>query len=89
MKTLDYILGVLDTLANIAEMIPGATVPAGYADKLLKIAQASVAAHEAATGQPLDLSLLVPVELAPVTATTTTPITPVAPATVVPITPAQ
>lgn len=69
MKTLDYILGVLDTLANIAEVIPVPSValPAAYADKLLKIAQSAVQAHQAATGQPLDLNLLKPVELAPVT----------------------
>ncbi len=73
MKTLDYILGVLDTLANIAEIVPvpGVALPAAYADKLLKVAQASIAAHEAATGQPLDLSLLQPVELAQTTTTTT------------------
>jgi hypothetical protein len=61
MKTLDYILGVLDSFAMIAEMFPGANVPAALADKLLKIAQASVKAREAATGQPLDLNLLKPV----------------------------
>ena len=68
MNTLDYILGVLDTLANIAEVVPmpGVALPAAYADKLLKVAQAAVAAHRTATGQPLDLSLLQPVELAPV-----------------------
>lgn len=83
MKTLDYILGVLDTLANIAEVVPvpGVALPAAYADKLLKIAQASVAAHQVATGQPLDLSLLQPVELAPVTAAPVpAKITPIAPA---------
>jgi len=62
MKTLDYILGVLDSIAMIAELYPGAAVPAGIADKLLKVAQASVKAREAATGQPLDLNLLKPIE---------------------------
>lgn len=63
---LDYILGVLDSFAGIAELFPGTTVPAALADKLLKVTQAAVRAHEAATGQPLDLSLLQPIQPMPV-----------------------
>ena len=66
MKTLDYILGVLDSISQIAELFPGATVPAILADKILKIAQSAVQAHEAATGQALDLNLLKPLEPIPV-----------------------
>ena len=63
--TLDYILGTLDAVAQVAEIIPGAQAPlAALADKYIKIAQAAARAHQAATGQPLDLSLLAPVELA-------------------------
>lgn len=72
MKSLDYILGVLDTLANIATMVPGIAVPASLADNLLKVAQSAVQAHESITGQPLDLSLLAPVPLSTVTAATVT-----------------
>jgi hypothetical protein len=66
LKTLDYILGVLDTVAGIAELFPGVTVPAAMADKLIKVAQAAVKAHNQATGQPLDLSLLQPLEPMPI-----------------------
>lgn len=63
--TLDYILGFLDSAAQIAAAVPGAQAPiAGIADKYIKIAQAAAKAHQAATGQPLDLNLLSPVELA-------------------------
>lgn len=62
MKTLDQILGVLEGFVSVAEMFPGITIPAALADKILKIAQASVKAHEAATGQALDLNLLKPVD---------------------------
>ena len=63
--TLDYILGNLDAIAQVAEIVPGAQAPlAALADKYIKIAQAAARAHQAATGQPLDLSLLAPVELA-------------------------
>jgi len=65
LKSLDYILGTLDTIAQIATEIPGAQAPlAAMADKYIKIAQAAARAHRAATGTPLDLSLLAPVELA-------------------------
>jgi hypothetical protein len=60
--TLDYILGTLDALAQVAEIIPGAQGPlAAMADKYIKIAQAANRAHMAATGQPIDLALLAPV----------------------------
>lgn len=63
-KTLDYILGALDTIAEIAAIVPGAQQGlAAYSDKYIKIAQAAVKAHNAATGQDLDLNLLKPVEL--------------------------
>lgn len=61
--TLDYILGFLDSAAQIAASVPGAQAPiAAISDKYIKIAQAAVQAHEAATGQPLDLALLKPVD---------------------------
>lgn len=69
LKTLDYILGALDTLAGIAQLFPGVAVPAAITDKILKIAQSAVQAHEAATGQPLDLSLLKPLEPMPIPTT--------------------
>lgn len=63
--TLDYILGTLDALAQVATIVPGAQAPiAAVADKFIKIAQAANRAHIAATGQPIDLTLLAPVELA-------------------------
>jgi hypothetical protein len=63
--TLDYILGTLDAIAQVAEIVPGAQAPlAAIADKYIKIAQAAARAHQAATGEPLDLGLLTPVELA-------------------------
>lgn len=63
--TLDYILGTLDAIAQVAEIVPGAQAPlAALADKYIKIAQAAARAHQASTGQPLDLNLLQPVELA-------------------------
>lgn len=70
LKSLDYLLGVLDSFASIAEMFPGITVPAALADKILKIAQSAVKAHEAATGQPLDLNLLQPIQSTQPTAKT-------------------
>ncbi len=69
LKTLDYILGALDTVAGIAELFPGVAVDAAIADKLVRIAQAAVKAHNAATGQDLDLSLLAPIQ--PTTTTKT------------------
>lgn len=63
--TLDYFLGALDAVAQVAELVPGAQAPlAAIADKYIKIAQAAARAHQAATGQPLDPALLAPVELA-------------------------
>jgi hypothetical protein len=55
---LDSILITLEVLAEIATAVPGVGQVAGLAEKLLAIAQAAIGAHEAATGQPLDLSLL-------------------------------
>lgn len=74
MKFLDYVLGALDTAAEIASIIPGAQAPlAAYADKYIKIAQAAARLHQAATGKPLDLELLAPVELAKLPAADTLP----------------
>lgn len=64
MGTLSYILGVLHGFAQLASIVPGISIPATEVDTLLQIAQAAVKAHEVATGQPLDLSLLH--EIAPV-----------------------
>lgn len=61
MKTLDEILLSLDTIAQFAEVVPQVTIPATIADKLIKVAQAAIAAHVAATGKPWDASLLAPV----------------------------
>ena len=64
MKTLDQILGILQFAAEIGTSIaiPGAPAAIGAGSKLaaylLAIAQAAVKAHEAVTGQPLDLTKL-------------------------------
>ena len=58
MKTLDEILQGLLVAADVAAAYPPAAVPALLVAKLLSIAQAAVAAHEAAAGKPLDLTQL-------------------------------
>ena len=63
--TLDATLAVLASPAGAAI---NPAVPAGAAvlAKLLRVIQAGVAAHEAATGEPLDLSKLHQIEPLPV-----------------------
>jgi hypothetical protein len=58
MNILDDILKGLQIATGIASAYPATAAPALLVDKLLAIAQAAVAAHEAATGKPLDLTLL-------------------------------
>lgn len=67
MNLLDQILQDLQLLARVGQLfpgigIPGIGIPADAAAKLLAIAQVTVKAHEALTGQPLDLNLLKPVD---------------------------
>lgn len=62
---LDGLLGVLSTPLGAAI---NPAVPAGALalSKLLRVIQAGVAAHEAATGEPLDMDKLHQIELLPV-----------------------
>lgn len=55
----DNILATLDALLTAAgTLVPGAQ----FADLLLKIVQKGVSAYEAHTGQPIDPSLLKPID---------------------------
>lgn len=58
MNPLQNILLILDTISQMAELYPPATVPAHWADSLLQIAIKTNAAHQALFGRPLDLSTL-------------------------------
>jgi hypothetical protein len=58
MNILDDILKGLQVATGIASAYPPTAAPALLVEKLLAIAQAAVAAHEAVTGKPLDLTLL-------------------------------
>lgn len=58
MKTLAEILQTLDLIAQTAELVPGIQFPAAAVDAIVQIAQKTVQAHLAMTGQPLDLSKL-------------------------------
>lgn len=70
---LDHILGYLEGAAAVTAAYGAAAGPQGaaiagiatLADYFLKIAQASVAAHEAVTGKPLDMSTLHQIDLVP------------------------
>jgi hypothetical protein len=55
---LDSILAEVEMITSVAEAIPFIGPFASLADKFLQIAQASVKAHNAATGQPIDLAQL-------------------------------
>lgn len=55
---LDSILGYLEGITKAASLVPGVSGVATLAGEALSIAQAAVKAHEAISGQPLDLSLL-------------------------------
>lgn len=52
------VLLILDTIAQMAELYPPASVPAGWADALLQIAIRTNTAHQALFGKPLDLGTL-------------------------------
>lgn len=52
------VLLILDTVSQMASLIPQASVPAHWADALLQIAIKTNAAHQALYGKPLDLSTL-------------------------------
>jgi hypothetical protein len=61
---LNEILAILAIGANVAQTVPNADVQAGsaIAAALLQIAQKSIGAYEAQTGQPIDLALLHPID---------------------------
>lgn len=66
MKTLDEILTAMQFAASIATGLGGPVASgANLAAYFLKIAQSAVQAHEAITGQPLDMTKLH--EIQPVT----------------------
>lgn len=61
--TLDTVLSDADDFLQVLAALGGAINPAvpvasALADKILKVAQSAVAAHEAVAGQPLDLTKL-------------------------------
>lgn len=59
LKTLEQILAALElAAASAATLDPALAAPSAIAAYFLKIAQTSVAAHEAIVGEPLDLSKL-------------------------------
>lgn len=60
--TLDQILADVDMMARVFEMLPATAIPATIADTLLQVGIATIKAHEAATGQRLDLNLLRPID---------------------------
>lgn len=65
MNALQQILQILSIGATAAAGIasnPDVKAGAGVAEALLSIAQKAIAAHEAHTGEPIDLSLLKPIE---------------------------
>lgn len=67
MNLLDEILTILEIAASTARSLndPAIAGAGAIADSLLRIAQKAVAAHEAQTGQPIDLGLLHPIEPVP------------------------
>jgi len=52
------ILVILDTIAQMAVLIPGAQIPAGWADSLLQIAIRTNNMHNSLFGKQLDLDSL-------------------------------
>ena len=64
MKTLETILADLQLATSAISVVgvPNVSQAAGIAASLLKIAQTAVKAHEDIIGQPLDLSLLKPID---------------------------
>ena len=69
MTVLQQILTILSSLAAAAKPllagIPEGAAADALAQELLKIAQTAIAAHEAVTGQPIDLALLHPLDPIP------------------------
>lgn len=62
MNIVDKILAAVDAVLQIA----GSAIPGGQlADALLKIIQKGVSAYETHTGQPIDYSLIKPIEPLP------------------------
>ena len=59
---LSSIVAYLDGIAKGVAVIPEATAGAAIADGLLQIIQSALKAHQAVTGQPLDLNLLKPID---------------------------
>jgi len=58
-STADKVLAAIDAILAIA----GSVIPGGQlADALVKIIQKGVSAYEAHTGQPIDSSLIKPIE---------------------------
>lgn len=59
-KTLDYVLGILDGVAQVATLAGGPAIApiAGLSEYFIRIAKAAADAHLAATGKALDLSKL-------------------------------
>jgi hypothetical protein len=56
----------LETVGGLGAVInPGIAAGAALANKVLRLITAGVQAHEKITGQPLDLSLLHPIDLIP------------------------
>lgn len=63
MNKLEEILGIIGVIADLGgSLIPGGAAISKLTAYLLKIAQASVKAHEAITGQPFDLTKLHEIE---------------------------
>lgn len=66
-EILNEIIQIATVGATVAQTVPNPEVQAGaaIAAALLQIAQKAIAAHEQITGQPIELSLLHPIEPVP------------------------
>lgn len=62
--TLEEIVAYLDGAAQTVGSLEVPTISAGakVADLLIKVIQSAIKAHNAVTGQPLDLNLLQPID---------------------------
>ena len=65
MTTLNLILNILSAAASAATSIVGGGPIPALAKLLVSIAQAASQAHEQVTGQPIDLTLLHPIDPIP------------------------
>jgi hypothetical protein len=63
-NVLQEILSIIALAAEAAQAVPNVEVDAGalLAEKLVQIAQKSIAAHQAVAGKPIDLSALKAIE---------------------------